>query len=764
MLIMLVGLLCIAAAPLGFVLWLRNAIAVKWRNELVAYEMQMPANLSATDGQAWLSNIQARTHPSKLSLYPLRPVCWEVVSNVRGIFFYVMTSKSAEANLLASLRGSLAGARITAAPDYLTDAPTFRVAAEATTTADHRPLAVTRVEPASAALLASLQPIAGPNTEIRLQWIFVSGGTPEPVRSSFDANGQGALAIVEQSGIGDAEAVQAARIKHREPILLGVARVGVAAPTKARAQALFGRVWSTLHGLNAPGVRLRRRFIASADVAARLTQRKYPIASWPVTFNATEGVGLLGFPIGGLSLPGMAFGTARQLPAAYSMPTHGQVIAMSNYPTSLTRPLALTAKDRTQHTYLVGQTGTGKSVLLSRMILNDIRAGYGVFACDPKGDLIGSVLERIDSQTAKRIIVLDASKREQPIGLNILGNAHTEQARELAVDNILHIFREIWASYWGPRTDQILRAALNALIHVPARDGSAMTICEVVPLLTNPSFRRYVTSHPRLPEHYRAYWERFDQLSENDVLQQIGSVLNKVEAFTQRIPIRLMLGQSAYIDFEDIFRRGSVVLVNLAKGDIGTETGNLLGALLISELWRATLNRVKIAPERRKPCFAYIDEAQDIVRLPLPIADMLAQARGFGLGITLANQYLSQLPEVVRAAVLGTVPTRIAFAVEHDDAKLLERRFGPLTADDLTGLAPYELAMRPCVHGQTLPSVTGVSLPPEPPISDAAAIASLSREQFGVARHIVEEAMTRRITQDQRNIAPVGRQKREGSA
>jgi hypothetical protein len=206
-----------------------------------------------------------------------------------------------------------------------------------------------------------------------------------------------------------------------------------------------------------------------------------------------------------------------------------------------------------------------------------------------------------------------------------------------------------------------------------------------------------------------------------------------------------MLGQSEGIDLGAVFRERKVLLVSLAKGTLGTETANLLGSLLVSALWQATLARVRVDAARRRPAFAYIDEAQDIVRLPLAIADMLAQARGLGLGLTLANQYLAQLPESVKAALLGTVRTQVTFAVEHEDAGVLARRFAPLTVDDLKGLATYEIAMRPSVNGRTLAPVTGLTLPLEQPVRDPAVLARFSRERYGVPRSEVEAAITQRL-------------------
>ena len=756
LLLLLGGLLIPAVIVLA-----RAMDAQHWQQSLVAFQLHPPATLSVDEVSAWLANIAAVTHPMRFALLPLPPICVEAVSTANGVSFYVLVAKHAEAQLLSGIRATMPGCRLTEAPEYLTQQPRFQVAAELTMTSHERQLAVERIETASATLLAALQPVNG-SSEIRLQWLFTSAGTPAPVPTPQASNERDLAWSWENTLPHDAEAVQSLRAKYRDALLIGVARAGVVATTKTQAWALFGRVWNNWHGLNAPGVRLQRRWLPSSIITERMTKRAMPVVRWPLTVSAKEAAGLLALPMGTAMLPGVALGTARQLPPSPRLPRTGQVIALSNYPGMTDRPLALTAEDRTRHCYVVGPSGSGKSVLLTRMILNDIQAGYGVFACDPKGDLISSVLARLDDGAAERVIVLDASKREQPIGLNILGHAPTEEARELVVDNVLHIFREIWESYWGPRTDQVLRAALTTLVNTRGADSSAMTICEVVPLLTNPTFRRFVTAQASLPLHLKEYWQRFDSLSENEMTQYVGPVLNKVEAFTHRVPIRLMLGQAEGVNFTDIFRSRKIVLVNLAKGDLGAETGNLLGALVVSELWKATLARVRVPLEQRRPCFAYIDEAQDIVRLPLPIADMLAQARGFKLGMTLANQYLSQLPEAVRAAVLGTVRTQIAFAVEYDDAKILEKRFAPLTSDDLTGLHAFELAMRPCLGAQTLAPVTGLSLPLDERTTNGAVVAEASRNRYGLPRAEVEAGLRARV--DAVASTPAGRRRRGGMA
>jgi hypothetical protein len=422
------------------------------------------------------------------------------------------------------------------------------------------------------------------------------------------------------------------------------------------------------------------------------------------------------------------------------------VLAESNYPGLTARPLALQTVDRLRHMYLLGPTGSGKSWLLARMILQDISAGHGLCVIDPKGDLITDVLARVPEAERERVVVLDVSRRDRPIGFNVLADTATEEARELTADGVLQVFKEIWAPFWGPRSDQIMRVSLSTLVHTRGADGSAMTLCELVPLLTQPAFRRFVTTQPGLPESVRTFWQSFETWANAGAAQAINPILNKVEAFTGRTPIRLLLGQSSGLDLSSVFHERKVVLVSLAKGNLGSETANLLGALLVSSLWQATLARVRVPADKRHPAFAYIDEAADIMRLPIPLPDMLAQARGLGLGVIAATQLIAQVPNTIKAALLGTVRTQATFAVEYDDAVVLARRFVPLSADELTNLGPYEIALRPCVNSVTTAPVTGVTLPLDPALRDADDLAAASRQRYGRPRAEVEEALFARQT------------------
>lgn len=717
-----------------------------WRRSLIAFRLYLPRNLSVDDAARWLGTIAAILHPPHRSMFPLPPVGLEVLATHGGIAHYLLVSPSVRSMLLASVQANLPGARLEEDPAYLYGHCRTTIAYEFTLTSRVRPLAVDRVASVSASLVAALQPLEA-DEHILIQLLVTSAGTPSPVPST-QQNTAVALALWF-GGVTPADAKRAQRLKQREPLLHATLRIGVAAATVRQGQELLIRPQRMVQGLNAPGVRLVRRLLPSLVVSRRVDMRRYPLVRWPLVLNAREASILLAFPFGA-HLPGLALGKARQLPPSPAIPRYGNVVGVSDYPGMADRALALVAADRLRHVHLVGPTGTGKSTLLAQMALQDIASGYGVVVIDPKGDLVTDIAARVPTERSADVMMLDPSEAQSAIvGFNPLRAPSSDGAgRELVADHVLNIFHSIYREFWGPRTDEILRAALFSLTHTDAPDGSAFTLIEVPELLTSPSLRRYVSAHPSLPPYLRAFWQWFDgSLSAGERAQATGPVLNKLRAFSMRSNIRLMLGQSQGITLDHLFFRNGILLVSLAKGKIGQESANLLGSLFVASLWQATQARITLPAEERRPVFAYLDEFQDIVRLGVDtgLADMLAQARGLGLSLTLAHQYLNQLPGPVKEAALGTVRTHIAFQLEWDDARALEARFAPLTSGDLSGLGAYEFALKPCVGGQTLAPVTGLTLPLDDPVNDADQLARTSRERYGMARSAIEAGLRTRL-------------------
>jgi hypothetical protein len=718
--------------------------AERWRRSLVPYRLGLPATLGADDVAAWLGHVVASTQAPRYGLLVPPPIGLEIVATADGIRHVLLVPKAMEGAVLAGFRAVMPDVRLEPATDYLTVRPAVEMAAEGRLTSFSRPLAYERAERAVAAMLAAMGQVQASETVV-VQWLFAGASTPAPVAARSAAVDLVAGLLGDRPSL-DAEAVQAARRKQAEPLLAAVVRLGVGADSRERRYQVFGWVWGTFRGLNAPGVQLVRRMLPEAVVRDRLVNLAVPLVAWPLVVNTRELAGLLGLPLGGVALPGLPRSSARQLPPPTAMLRPGTVLAMSAYQGMAERPLVVGTDDRLRHEWVIGPTGVGKSTLLCGQILQDMEAGRGVVVIDPKGgDLIRDVLDRVPEQRRQDVLVLDPSVTDHPVGLNVLEVGRGEHAEELAVDHLVHLMGSLWRSSWGPRTSDVLRQALLTLTHTRAADGSRFTLVELPELLLNSAFRRFVVGQPGVPEPVRPFWAAYEGMSDGERAQVIGPSLNKLRSFTTRTAIRLMLGQSTGIRLDEVFTRRRIILVALPAGVIGSETAALIGSLVMAGLWQATLARVAVPAENRHPVFVYLDEFQAILRLPVDLADMLAQSRGLGVGLVLAHQYLGQLGDEVKTAVLGTTRTQVVFQVEHADAKALAPRFGPLSASDLSSLGAYEIALRPCVGGTTLGPVTGRTLPLGEPTADGHALALASRSRFGCPRLEVEAEIRGRI-------------------
>lgn len=746
-LVVLVGGLVIASVILSG----RALDSRSWSDSLLAYRLTMPAGLEIEAVTQWLAALAALTQAPRLALLPGPCVVFEVTASRQGVDHVLLMPRRLEASVLSSLRAALPGVRLSEYPNYRDQRPRCRVAGELTMTNRLRPLGAERGPGTNAAILAALQPLSGTESVI-LQWILTSAGTPAPIASSGGRGTQQTAArLLIEDELADPEAVRAARLKQAEPILAVSGRLGVAADSKPAAYRLFRRTFGPLRGLNAQGVMvIRRWWLPSSMAAERLRRILLPVAFWPLRLRTSELAGLLGMPTGDLALPGLTLGAARQLPPPPDMATarDAVVIGTSNYP-GLPRPIRLRTEDRLMHAHVVGPTGVGKSTLLANLILQDAAAGRGLICIDPKSDLVADVLDRLPEHRLDDVIVLDPAAVSEPVvSFNILQAGHDEHSRELVVDHVIHVWHELYKDFWGPRSEDVLRSAVLTLINTKAADGSAFTLIETPELLTNSSFRRFVLSQPTVPPGVKSFWSWYQRLKPLDQLKVIGPIQNKLRAATLRSPIRLMLGQSRGLDLARVLAERRILLVPLSGGRLGSETAGLLGTLLLSSVYQALLGRSGLPSAARTPVMVFIDEAQSVLRLPVDLADMLAVARGMGGGFTLAHQHLGQLTDKeVKAALFGTVRSQIVFQCGRNDATVLAKSFGPhLTADDLSGLPAFEIAVRPCINGQSRTPLTASTAPLPPPVRDGRATASASRARYGTPRLEVERAIAARLT------------------
>jgi hypothetical protein len=448
-------------------------------------------------------------------------------------------------------------------------------------------------------------------------------------------------------------------------------------------------------------------------------------------------------------------GGCRLVAASPAIPTSGTVVADATFPGDR-RPLALDLQGRLRHLQVLGPTGTGKSTRLVKMALQDLEAGLSVVMLDPKGDLVQAVLERMPVKRRNDVIVLDPADTSQPVGLNPLQSVDADHA-EVVVENLVGLFKSLYRHSWGPRLDDILRAALLTLA-----GAKGTTLCEVPLILTDPGYRRRIVGRLDDPVGLESFWGWYESISDAERQLAVGPVLNKVRAFTMRPRVRSIVGQSQpRLNLREVIENGKVLLVSLASGLLGDEAAALLGALVVSELWNATLARAAQHSDSRRPVMAYLDEWQNFLHLPTPMASVLAEARGMGLGMVLAHQHLGQLPTDVQHAVLANARSKVVFQLPAGDARLMAKELGDVLTDgDLQGLGAYEVAAQLFAAGTTQPVATGRTRSMTDATGSADDVRALSRQHYGRPREEVESELRKR--QNRPVNAPTGRKQRHG--
>lgn len=592
-----------------------------------------------------------------------------------------------------------------------------------------RPLRTDDLPGVSRALLTALADVRQ-DERLSIQWVLGRSLAATAVSNRAEVIGReswlGALLLAPfgPPPPADAELRSALRAKQAQPGWRAIGRLSVQAKTGNRQRQLLHQLMGALRSAEAPGVSFRfYPARASSFTTARIGWR------WPLRLNADELAAVSACPVGPTrELPVDKTGS-RLLAPARVIRRVGRVVARASYP-GQERPLALTVNDSRRHLHVIGPSGVGKSTLLLNLITQDMRAGRAVVVVEPKSDLIADVLTRIPSERVSDVVLLDPTDRERPVALNPLANYG--RSPELAADQLLGMFHSLYAAHWGPRTHDIFAASLLTLARLPG-----MTIPALPLLLTDAGFRRRVLSKVDDPIGLAPFWNAYEGWSEPERLAAISPVMNKLRPLLLRPELRAMLGQSRGFDLRRIFTERKIVLVNLSKGLLGPETAALLGSLVISQLWQAILGRSAIAPEKRHPVFVYVDEFQDYMHLPLDFADALAQARGLGVGFTLAHQYLHQLDPAMRSALLANAQSRIAFRLPGEDARVLAAD-GLLAAEDFQSLGAFECYLQAMVGGTVQPWCSALTLPPSEPISDPARVREASRQNYGADRAQVE--------------------------
>jgi hypothetical protein len=422
------------------------------------------------------------------------------------------------------------------------------------------------------------------------------------------------------------------------------------------------------------------------------------------------------------AIPGVQRAGARAISPPPGVPVPGRdAKPLGLTDTGHVRPVGLRVPDARHHMHVLGSTGSGKSTFLGNLILDDIRAGRGVVVIDPKGDLVTDLLARMPLEAGRRLVLIDADAKGTPPCLNPLHGGETDRE----VDNLVSVFRRVYSAFWGPRTDDVFRAGCLTL---RAQHGVAR-LDDLPRLLNDATYRARVVGEVTDPV-LRGFWEWYDGLSDAGRSQTISPLLNKLRAFLLRPFVRQALsGGPSTVDMDTILN-GGILLCRIPKGSLGEETTRLIGSLVVARVWQATTGRARMPQRERHDASLLIDECHNFLHLPYSIEDMLAEARGFRLSMTLAHQHLGQLPRELREGISTNARTKIYFTSSPGDARDLALHTAPrLSAHDLAHLGVYHAAVRMVLRGEEAQPFTIETQPlPRPIPGRSRAIRGLARQ------------------------------------
>jgi hypothetical protein len=376
-------------------------------------------------------------------------------------------------------------------------------------------------------------------------------------------------------------------------------------------------------------------------------------------------------------------------------------------------PVTLPESVRDRHVYLVGKSGTGKSTLIEAIARNDIAAGGGVAVIDPHGDLINHLLETMPEHRVSDCVLF--SPKHFPVSLDIL-TADNEHEIDLLSDDLITMFRRTSES-WGDKMQAILQMAFQTLLRVP---GSSFT--DITRLLTDENFRRQILSkinHPQLA----GFWEqRYD-------VRQAEPILIRMDRLTTSGTLRSVLTQNKNsLNFYDVITESKIFLADLSKGYLGESTSHLLGSIIVSQIQLAAMRQAHLPAEQRIPFSLFVDEVQNFTTSAF--STILSEARKQKLRLTIAHQFVSQLPGDLQKAVFGNVGTLIFFALSPDDLGAARHELGTFEPADVANLPKYHALCRPATSARETFSFATAAPPPLPARNYTETIIEQTRQKY----------------------------------
>jgi hypothetical protein len=457
------------------------------------------------------------------------------------------------------------------------------------------------------------------------------------------------------------------------------------------------------------------------------------------TLNIEELASLYHLPHKSVETPNMAWTTAKTSEPPSNIPIEGMtepqeisLFGLSNF-RGRHQKFGIKRSDRGRHCYIIGQTGAGKSFLLQLLTLSDIYHDVGFAIVDPHGDYATDIMKYIPEYRLKDVIYMNPADREFPLAFNPMEVTDPAMKDHISSE-LVGVLRRMFES-WGPRLEYILRYTILGLLDYPGA-----TMLDITRMLNEKDFRKKVIREIKDPV-VKSFWvTEFASWNDKFASEAVAPVLNKVGAFVANPLVRNIVGQKkSAFNIRQIMDEGKILLVNLSRGQVGEDNAAILGALMVTKIQLAAMSRADVPLSQRRPFYLYVDEFQNFATDSFAV--ILSEARKYGLNLTVANQYVSQMPEVVRDAVFGNVGTMISFRVGPGDATVLGKYYEPVfEAIDLTKLHNQNIFISMIIDGEKAAPFSASTLRmPDPEYDLSGRIIQLTRERYASTRETVED-------------------------
>ncbi|HEX9679203.1 MAG TPA: ATP-binding protein [Candidatus Saccharimonadales bacterium] len=550
------------------------------------------------------------------------------------------------------------------------------------------------------------------------------------------------LSALEQSNI---EAVES---KTRHPGFETLIRVIASSNTASRSQNILNNMVATFALFDAPG-KNGFKFSPAKDIENFVTAfifRFFPQESKRTILNSIELATIFHLPEQrGTSTSSLERQSSKQVDGPNKLPESGPLLGYNVF-RGVKKEIRLSEEDRRRHLYIVGQTGTGKTVLLENLALYDMLDGRGFAFIDPHGDAVERLISMVPKERTEDVIYFSPADMDQPMGLNLFEFQNPEQKDFLiqeAINMLYKLYDPGHTGIIGPRYEHWFRNAALTLMSDP--NGS--TFIDIPKIFTDNRYAKQKLKYVTDPT-VREFWEgEMAKTSDYHKSEVLGWFVSKFGAFMSNEMMRNIVGQTkSSVDLRQVMDEGKILLVNLSKGRTGELNSKLLGMIFVMKFQAAAMSRAAIPEEHRRDFSLYVDEFQNFSTDSF--ATILSEARKYRLNLIVANQFTTQLSEEVKDAVFGNVGSIAALRAGPDDADYLVKQFSPVfDQEDIVKLPNYNAIVRLMISGVPSQPFSLATIPPlgHPNPELGQALKRLSAAKYGRSRAKVETEIFERL-------------------